>query len=195
MERLRIDIQITPQACIFAAAALLILPLRWLAAMSVAAFFHEVCHMAALCLCGVEVDGLYIGLCGAQIRTGPVSIGRELLCALAGPAGSFLLMLVSSVFPEAAFCGMIQGVFNLIPIYPSDGGRALRCLLEMLFPHRGRAIFSGVEVSVCIILLGLLIAVSWILRWHFGILFAGAFLLHRILGRKIPCKAAHKRVQ
>lgn len=195
MARCPISFQISPQACIFAAAALLTLPLRWIAAAVAAAAVHEACHLAALYFGGVKVYSLRIGVCGAVIETEPVTPAKEALCALAGPVGSFSLILLGHMFPEIAFCAVIQGVFNLLPIYPMDGGRVLRSLLTLLWPRRGEAVFSGIEVSVTIVLTGVLIAASWMLRWHLGIFLAAVFILHRVMGRKIPCKAARKRVQ
>lgn len=68
----------------------------------------------------------------AEIHTGPLEDSQELLCSLAGPVGSFSLFFLSHWLPKTAFCGVIQGMFNLLPIFPLDGGRALRCCLTLL---------------------------------------------------------------
>ena len=68
-----------------------------------------------------------------MLETGSMTIREELLCALAGPAGSLSLLLVSEWIPRIALCGMVQGLFNLIPAGNLDGGRVLRCLIALLF--------------------------------------------------------------
>lgn len=67
-----------------------------------------------------------------------MSPGRELLCVLAGPAVSFSLLALARFFPRIAICGLVQGIYNLLPIYPLDGGKALRCMVSLLRKHRLR---------------------------------------------------------
>lgn len=112
---------------------ILSLPLNWIGSAFLAALVHECSHLTALRIFHVPVFRLEIGAAGAVLETGSMTIREELLCALAGPAGSLSLLLVSEWIPRIALCGMVQGLFNLIPAGNLDGGRVLRCLIALLF--------------------------------------------------------------
>lgn len=126
--------------------ALLVLPLRWVFGVFIAAMVHELFHCFAVIFCGGQVLSLSFGAFGAKIEATSMSAGREALCALAGPVGSFSMLLIARHFPEAALCGLIQGAYNLIPLYPMDGGRVLKFLLpeDLCF---GIRIFTIVLIS------------------------------------------------
>lgn len=189
-------VEALPSACILAAFLLLTLPLRWLMAAVFAAGVHEICHVLAVRLCGGRIFRIQIGPAGAALETDSLSFPREMLCALAGPAGSLLLLFLGKWFPEAAICGAVQGIYNLLPVYPLDGGRALRCFLGMVLPGKEGervALLTGRVVSA--VLLGILAYL--LIRLHAW--FLTAFLLAVLLGgaalRKIACKPAHLAVQ
>lgn len=120
--------------CIMAALAILVLPLKWLMAAASAALWHEICHLLALRLLGGKWMPLGLFASGARIIMPDMSRGRELLCAFAGPAGSLMLALLHPWLPLPALFGLVQGIYNLIPIYPLDGGRALACIADELLP-------------------------------------------------------------
>lgn len=104
----------------------LLFPLRFLAGVLIAAAVHECGHLLAIWLTGGKVLSFRLHGGGAAIETAPMEPGREALCALAGPGLGALTILAWRVFPELALAGLVQTVFNLIPIYPLDGGRAVR---------------------------------------------------------------------
>lgn len=122
---------VTPGAYFAAAAGVLLLPMNWLTAAVTAAGFHELCHLAALRYLKIPIYQIKIGSFGAKIATAPMSAKMELLCAAAGPAGSFCLMLLFRWFPLLGILGMIQGLFNMLPIYPMDGGRIIRSIFVL----------------------------------------------------------------
>ncbi len=137
-------VRVDVSACLMGAFLLLTLPLNWLLSALAAAAFHELCHGAAILLLGGRIWGVRIGAGGAVMETEPLSSGKELVCALAGPAGSLLLVLMFRVFPRVAVCALVQGAFNLLPVFPTGrrAGAALRS--GAVLPQNGQiALQSG----------------------------------------------------
>ena len=185
-----------PEAFLFLALMLLILPLKWVGGILLAGMVHELFHILALCVCGERIYGFTIGAFGAKIETDAIASGKEFVCSLAGPMGGISLILLSRWLPCAAICAMFQSLFNLIPVVPLDGGRAVRGLLVWFFGfHRGERIYQMVAWGA----MGLLFLGGiyiW-LRINLGILplIAVGILMIRLLGIKIPCKDGCERVQ
>ena len=182
----RIEIQ---TGAIFAGAvALLILPLSFLVSFLIAAFVHELCHYLLLRLTGLRIYRITIGFLGASMETDVMDAGREVLCALAGPVGSFLLVACNRFMPVIALCALVQGCFNLLPIYPLDGGRAIKGILELLKIPEGEKVLAFVQwitgAALCAI------CIYGYLRWKLGlgVLLFGMMVLLRTLPRKTPCK-------
>lgn len=179
---MRNKIDVTPGFCILWALLLLVLPLGLILAAAAAACVHEACHGLAIRISGGRVMRLTVGAGGMVMETAPMEPWQEIFCALAGPAGSFLLLLIYEFFPLLAACGFAQGCFNLLPLYPLDGGRAMRCGLEML--GRGKWM-RRVEILTLLLLLALAFRIGpWaLLAWGM------------LAMRKIPCKEGHFGVQ
>lgn len=147
---MRIDLQISAWAYIMGAAGILILPLDVVTAVVCAAAIHEIAHILILRIYRVPFCRITVGLCGARIQARDMSAMEEMLCAAAGPAGSLSLLVLSDIFPLLALAGLIHGIFNLIPIYPMDGGRVLRAGLCLLFPRKGKQLATWIGIGVVI---------------------------------------------
>lgn len=183
-----------PAWLLFALAlGLLVLPMQWVFAAVLAAIWHEACHYFAIHLSGGQASTLRAGLTGAVMEVRLSGPGQELLCALAGPIGSLFLLLLAKWLPRTAICAGFQGLYNLLPIYPLDGGRAVRCLTELCLPLEiGQQICFWLE-KLCI--LGLVVlSVYGCFCLHLGLapLLLGAVIIWRI---KIPCKPWRNSVQ
>lgn len=166
---------------IMTAAAILVLPLKWLFAAVLAAIVHEISHYLALRLCGAEVRAVRISCGGAVMETGQMSAGYEALCALAGPLGGLVLLFFAPIFPAVAVCALVQTAFNLLPVFPLDGGRALRSVASLLFsPIAARRLCLIVQITVKVVLL--LLCIYLVFEFRLGLVTMAALLL--LLGKK-----------
>lgn len=160
--------RIDPLFCFWSALCVLTLPLRWSAAAFVAAVIHELCHCLMIYLTGGSLRGVSIGLKGTIMEAEFTSRGAEALCALAGPLGSVSLLLLLTIYPELALCGAVQCGYNLLPIYPLDGGRILRCLFS-------ESIYTAVRAGCIVLLAGTCLWAA--IEWHACILAVLMFVL------------------
>lgn len=177
-------VSVSGQAYILLALMLLLLPFPWLMAALVAAGWHEICHALLVLGCGGRILALDISWGGIRMETSPMESWKILLCTLAGPAGSLALLLFAPWVPRIALCGLAQGAFNLLPVYPLDGGRAMMCL----FPQwRQRGEKFALSALILLTLLGGL-------KTGWGLPVVTVLVLAGIKGKK-PCKSSRFRVQ
>lgn len=189
--RNKVGFEISASICIMGALALLVLPLKWVIAAVLAAVVHELCHIFAVRLCGSQIRRLEIGASGAVIECTTMSRGRELICCLAGPFGGLSLLLFAKWIPRVALCTAFQSAYNLLPIYPLDGGRALRCGAAILLPPPvADAVCLWTERAVKLLLVGIGIYGCCILKLGLLPLILAILLATRSKPEKILAKKA-----
>ena len=149
-----------------------------------ACIVHELGHIAAALACGGRVERLSLTMVGAELsfsyRT-PLSYGRDSLVALAGPGANLLLgglfFWQGRHLPAVLTLGL--GVFNLLPIRPLDGGRALYLLASWAAgPAAGEAVCRWAGTVTAAALAALIGGVIWRTGgslWLLPALFAGVF--------------------
>lgn len=131
---------------------------------------HELGHVLAVRALGGRLRALKLSAVGAQLTLDPerpLSYGRELLAALAGPGASLLTAWLAARSGLFLFAGlsMGQGLFNLLPLQPLDGGRCVQLLLALL---AGEERAEGALRIVSSVLTGLLVGGGLILARVFG---------------------------
>lgn len=152
MPRIRISIWLPAALCFLYHA----LPGGAFLSLLAATTIHEIGHILCITYMGAGVTSLTLRFGGAVMDTTPLTYGQEVVCSLGGPLASLLLLLFRQRFPWLGFWGAVQGLYNLLPVYPLDGGRALRGLLGSRLTLE-QVVFRSRCVSgfVLVLLLGL----------------------------------------
>ena len=185
--RHRCRIAASDSFCLFAALLILTIPLQWLMAAAAAATVHEMGHICTVWLSGGRINSIVVQPGSVSIHTSPMGRRQNAMALAAGPLASLSLLLIFPFFPRIAFCGAVQGVFNLLPLMPLDGGKLLRML------SMDEEICKTVETSCLTILICAGGAVG---LWTNSLLPATLpLLLFLSRRRKIPCKPAQFGVQ
>jgi len=136
-------LEVSPLALLLPAALILLDAIPVLIMMIFAAAVHELGHVLGLKLFRGRLISFRLGLLGCSIAyDDSMSYSGEIATALLGPLASLMLAVA------AALCGKLTGVgfayqfsgvslalgiFNLLPVYPLDGGRAIYFALAYVF--------------------------------------------------------------
>lgn len=120
------------------------------------ALIHELGHLLAGILCGMKPEKLEIKPYGVSVsfklfpKDYNIKIGqgnkleiKKIIVALAGPLTNLLIIIVSLNLPIEIFTklmiiysNILITIFNLIPIYPLDGGRIVKSILHICYGKR-----------------------------------------------------------
>ncbi|HOE95807.1 MAG TPA: hypothetical protein PLS90_04275 [Candidatus Sumerlaeota bacterium] len=129
---------------------------------------HEGGHAVMARLMGCRQVSVSLIMFGGQTYHEPTTNGRNLLIVLAGPALTLVLMLfgfgllfVPAVHASDAgrfVCGsigimnLIWFIFNMLPIFPMDGGMTILYTLAFFMrEHRAMFFVSLVSMAACIL--------------------------------------------
>jgi len=159
----------------------------WSVAMILAFFvcvvLHELGHSFTARSFGVNVPRILLMPIGgmAQFDSIPRRPRSELLITLAGPAVNFLIAALLAIFirfpsgwdltdmpltpgelgRNLLVANLVMGCFNLIPVFPMDGGRILRALLAVRLPYLSATFWAmsiGKVLAIIAIALSLYLA-------------------------------------
>lgn len=189
------SISAAPAVYILFALAVVLLPLKLLLAWGLSVLTHEICHILAVVLCRGRVERIRFSLTGAQITAVGLTISREIICVLAGPIGSMLLLILFRWYPYLTVCAFIQAAFNLLPLTNLDGGKALQGILCLhLGENAVQKICTRIDRVTRWVLCLLSILAAWKLSWAaLGVIGCIYFLPKKRI--KYPCKPQAQRVQ
>lgn len=112
------------------------------------ALIHELGHLLCGIVLGLKPKTLRImplGLCvefktevgdyNNKVKKSNKLAIKKILIAMAGPAINlfiaFILYISNTSMVNAIYCNLLIAMFNLLPIYPLDGGRILKNILKI----------------------------------------------------------------
>lgn len=144
------------------------------------AFIHEIGHLLMGLLMGMRPNKIEIKPYGVSIsfKIKPKDYNqkilegnrlqiKKILIAIAGPITNFIIMNVATNLPIGIFSKMmiiysnlLLIIFNLIPIYPLDGGRIVKAFLHILLGKRKAEKYSNNSSLIVLIILTFLASVG-----------------------------------
>ncbi|MEX0681472.1 MAG: site-2 protease family protein [Balneolales bacterium] len=156
-------------------------------------FIHELGHALAAWRLRLPLERIHLYLFGgmAELKRRPVRPVEELIIALSGPLASFVFAAfawgitafvytgrseIALVLQYVFYMNVLLGGFNLLPVFPLDGGRALRAILWHVNRYFYRASILTYYTSLVIIFLMMLCAVALAIIYGFSTAFWMAIL-------------------
>lgn len=188
-------LQVDSKAYLFTALLLLTIPINWVLAAAFAAFWHEICHILMLRMLKGNIRSIHIQWNGCEIETDAIGKMQQFYSILAGPLGSLSLLVLCRFTPRIAICGLIQGIYNLLPVMPLDGGRLLYLFLNQICPGKVDLLMRGTELLFRCGMTMVVFVVSSRFLWNpLPAILLAICNIHWYL-RKIPCKQSEIGVQ
>lgn len=151
---------------------------------------HEFAHVLIAKMCNVEIDGVEVLPFGITMRIAENCVKdtvSEMKIALAGPLSNFLIAYFTYGLYDGAYrqfiitTSIVMGVFNLLPVFPLDGGRVLRALMVKKFGHiRATNMVLNFSYVFCFLILAAGLFALYLTKFNFSVLLIGGFLIANI---------------
>ena len=149
-----ISINIRTEIYYLLCIGVLILPLKFMAYWLISVLVHEFFHYIAIIILGGHIYQLNISIFGMKMDTSPLSNNQEIICAIAGPLGGLLLcFLTITHFPLLGLLSLAHSVYNMIPLFPLDGGRVLHGLIRFTGHKKHKRLITRIDKFVSVALL------------------------------------------
>mgnify|MGYP004458389751 FL=1 len=149
------------------------------------ALIHELGHLLAGLLLGMKPEKIELMPFGVsisfkikveeynkKIKKGNLLEIKKILVAIAGPLTNFIIILITNSLKIDIFKGLmiiytnfLIMMFNLLPIYPLDGGRVLKGILHINFGIRKSELYTNIISKVMVAIITAISSIM-ILRVH-----------------------------
>ena len=167
------------------------------------AFLHELGHLFAGLLLGFKPQSLGINPLGLsinfrvkaedyneRIRKGNVLAIKKLIIASSGPVVNFILAILFTITDWKMFgiqkefliySNILIGIFNLIPIYPLDGGRILKNILHIATGLENTYSYTNFISKLSVVILTMFASIIIFYVQNISILFIIGYLWYLVI--------------
>lgn len=159
-------------------------------------FIHELGHIVAGLLLQMKPEKIEVMPCGLsasfkgnlndlehQVKNGNLLEVKKIFVALAGPLVSFILVVIyskltpSNINQNAVYSNLLIMLFNLIPIYPLDGGRIINGILHIQFGNKQAIRLTNKTSNITAIILTIISSIAVYYYKNISIFLICLFLL------------------
>lgn len=162
------------------------------------ALIHELGHMLAGIILGLKPSSLEIMPFGLKvvfnikpdnynkkIKKGTILTVKKLVIACMGPVTNLIFVILYSIFDITFFgisrefviyANILIGIFNLIPIYPLDGGRITKNIIHIACGREEAYKYTSLISNITISLLSFVASIAILYFKNIAILFIIGYL-------------------
>lgn len=176
------------------------------------ALIHELGHLLAGLLMGMKPEKIELMPFGVsisfkikveeynkKIKKGNMLEIKKILVALAGPLTNFIIIIIASNINIDLFKALIViytnfliMIFNLLPIYPLDGGRILKGILHINFGIQKSEFYTNIISKITVTIITILSSVLILYIHNIAIALIDMYLWYLIIKEDIIYKKREK---
>lgn len=150
--------------------------------LMVFAILHEIGHLICGIVLGLKPKALKIMPLGISIEFSVICNDynkkiknanalslKRMIIALAGPITNFLIVGICLIVKgymdpfwcnEIIYANILIAIFNLLPIYPLDGGRCIKSLIHIFRGNKQAIEYTNHISNICVILITMLASIG-----------------------------------